>query len=323
MKKAIITGITGQDGSYLAELLLSKGYQVYGFVSRESIENPSEKFKNIAKIKNDLTLISVSITEILSLYKIIGKILPDEFYHLAAKSFVNYEMEDEISIMDVNFNSTLHILNVIKELVPACRFFFAGSSEMFGEPDCCPQNEKSSFNPRSIYGIAKIASYYLLKNFRAKENIFASIGIMYNHESPRRGPQFVVKKIVSSAVKIAYGEMEKLELGNLEARRDWGYAPDYVEAMWLILQQKKADDYIISTNKLHKVKDVVKIVFDYFGLDYKKYVVSNEKFFRKEEKINLCGDSQKIRNLGWKETKSFEKIIEEMIEEEVNLMGNK
>ena len=317
MKKAIITGVLGQDGSYLAEFLLTKGYEVYGFVRRESFEKSKEKFKNIETIKEKIFLIPVAITDSLGLYKEISKILPDEFYHLAAKSFVNYDMSDEVNIMDVNFNSTLHILNVVKEIIPQCRVFFAGSSEMFGKPNIFPQDENSVFNPKSIYGIAKIASYYLMKNFRIKENIFASTGIMYNHESPRRGNQFVTKKIVSTAVAIATGKENKLELGNLEAKRDWGYAPDYVYGMWLILQQKTPDDYIISTNKLNSVKDVVKIVFDYLNLDYKKYVVTNKEFFREAEDIPLCGNSQKIKSIGWKSTKNLKFILEEMIEEEL------
>lgn len=320
MKKAIITGITGQDGSYLAELLLSKNYQVYGFVRRESFENASESFKNIESILERIELVPIAITDPLHIYKEISKIMPDEFYHLAAQSFVSYDMSDEVNIMNINFNSTLYIANTLKELVPTCRIYFAGSSEMFGSPDTSPQNEESKFNPKSIYGIAKVSSSYLLKNYRDKDNIYVSVGIMYNHESFRRGNQFVTKKIISTAVKIKYAKAHKLELGNLEALRDWGYAPDYVYAMWLILQQEKPDDYILATGKLHSVREFVRIVFEYLELDYEKYVVINPSYYRPSEKKPLCGNSKKLKSLGWKHTKSFENIIKEMIDEEVKNM---
>jgi GDPmannose 4,6-dehydratase len=316
MKKAIITGITGQDGSYLAELLLSKGYEVFGFIRRESFENSNDSFRNIESIKAKITLIPVSITDPLNIYKEISKIIPDEFYHLAAHSFVSYDMSDEINIMNINFNSTLYIVNTLKEINKNCKLFFAGSSEMFGSPDICPQNENSKFNPKSIYGIAKVSSYYLLKNFRDKYNFFTSTGIMYNHESPRRGSQFVTKKIVSTAVKIKYGLASKLELGNLEAKRDWGYAPDYVYAMWLILQQNKPDDYVLATGRLHTVREFVKIVFEYLDLNYEDYIEINQSFFRASEKISLCGDASKIKSIGWKETKSLEEVIKDMVDVE-------
>jgi GDPmannose 4,6-dehydratase len=316
MKKAIITGITGQDGSYLAELLLSKGYEVFGFIRRESFENSNDSFRNIESIKAKITVIPVSITDPLNIYKEISKIIPDEFYHLAAQSFVSYDMSDEINIMNINFNSTLYIVNTLKEINKICKLFFAGSSEMFGSPDICPQNENSKFNPKSIYGIAKVSSYYLLKNFRDKENFFTSTGIMYNHESPRRGSQFVTKKIVSTAVKIKYGLASKLELGNLEAKRDWGYAPDYVYAMWLILQQNKPDDYVLATGRLHTVREFVKIVFEYLDLNYEDYIEINQSFFRASENISLCGDASKIKSIGWKETKSLEEVIKDMVDVE-------
>jgi len=317
MKTAIITGITGQDGSYLAEFLLSKNYKVYGFVRRESFENASESFKNIEKVLDKIELLPVSITDPLHIYKEISKIMPDEFYHLAAQSFVSYHMSDEINIMNINFNSTLYIANTLKELAPQCRIFFAGSSEMFGSPEESPQNETSKFNPKSIYGIAKVSSYYLLKNYRDKDNIYVSTGIMYNHESSRRGNQFVTKKIISTAVKIKYGKASKLELGNLEALRDWGYAPDYVYAMWLILQQDKADDYILATGKLHSVKDFVRTVFEYLELDYKKHVEINPNFYRASEKIPLSGNYKKLESIGWKHTKTFDEVIKEMIDIEI------
>lgn len=318
MKKAIITGITGQDGSYLAELLLKKKYKIYGFVRRESFERSYSSFKNIYGVKNNLTIIPISITDPLSLYKEISKIVPDEFYHLAAHSFVSYDMSDEINIMNVNFNSTLYIVDILKSVSPKCKMFFAGSSEMFGTPDVAPQNEMSKFNPKSIYGIAKVASYHLLKNFREKSDLFIAIGVMFNHESPRRGRQFVTKKIVSTAVKIKYGKMGHLELGNLDVKRDWGYAPDYVYAMWLVLQQRKSSDYVFATGKLHSVREFVEKVFNYLDIDYKKHLVINQNYYRPSEKIPLCGDSSKLRALGWKESKNLKEIVEEMVVKEID-----
>lgn len=311
-KKAVITGITGQDGGYLADFLLKKGYEVYGFVRRETFEN-SKLLKNVCEFSNEINFVPVSISDPLSTFKEISKIKPDEFYHLAAHSFVSYEMSDEIYIMNINFNSTSNISTSLREVNPKCKMFFAGSSEMFGIPNETPQNENTRFNPRSIYGISKVASYYLLKNLREQEGFFAATGIMYNHESPRRRHQFVTKKIINEAVKIKLGLSSKLELGNLDALRDWGYAPDYVRAMWLMLQQEKAEDYIVATGKLHSVKEFVAIVFDHLDLDYKKYVKVNKQYYRPAEEIPLCGNSQKIRAIGWAETINFETMIKELI----------
>ncbi|MDQ1339437.1 MAG: GDPmannose 4,6-dehydratase [Campylobacterota bacterium] len=316
MKKAIITGITGQDGSYLAELLLSKGYEVHGLVRRESFED-IEKLDNIKHIKDQLHLHEGSLNDHLTIYKIFSKVLPDECYHLSASSFVNYSFNDEFQTMNNNFNSTHYLLSTIREVKKDCKFYFAGSSEMFGEPIETPQNEGTPFNPKSIYGISKVSSHYLLKNYREKEGIFACTGIMYNHESPRRGSQFVTKKIISSAVRIKMGLQKELYLGNLDAKRDWGYAPDYVNAMWMILQQKKADDFIIATGKLHTVREFLDIAFSYLDLDYKDYVKVDPKFYRASEKNPLCGNPNKIKEMiGWKNTKSLEEIIKEMIDSE-------
>jgi GDPmannose 4,6-dehydratase len=322
-KVALITGITGQDGSYLTELLLKKGYEVHGIVRRESFED-EEKLKNIKSIKDKLFLHEGSLSDHLSIYKIFSKILPDECYHLSASSFVNYSFNDEFQTMSNNFNSTHYLLSTIREVKKECKFYFAGSSEMFGEPNETPQNEDTPFHPKSIYGISKVSSHYLLKNYREKENIFACTGIMYNHESPRRGNQFVTKKIISSAVKIKKDLQNKLYLGNLDAKRDWGYAPDYVKAMWMMLQADKADDYILSTGKLHTVKEFIDIAFSYLGLDYKDYVEVDPKFFRASEHNPLCGNPQKIKEvLSWENSKSLKDIIEEMIEEELKKYDTK
>lgn len=316
MKKAIITGVKGQDGSYLAELLLSKGYEVHGIVKRETIEN-NEKFKNIEKIRDKIIFHEGSINEYLNIYKIFTKVMPDECYHLSAPSFVNYSFSDDFQTMNNSFNSTHYLLSTIKEVKKDCKFYFAGSSEMFGEPLVSPQNENTPFNPKSIYGISKVSSHYLVKNYRERERIFASTGIMYNHESPRRGSHFVTKKIISTAVKIKKGLAEDLFLGNLDVKRDWGYAPDYVTGMWQILQQEIPDDFVLSTGRLHSVKEFLEYAFGYLGLDYKKYVKVNQKFFRASEINPLCGDSSKIKKIiGWESTKSLKDIIIEMIENE-------
>lgn len=317
MKKAIITGITGQDGSYMAEFLLEKGYEVHGIVRRESLED-NDKLNNIKHIMNKLILHEGSLNDHLTIYKIFSKVLPDECYHLSASSFVNYSFNDEFQTMNNNFNSTHYLLSTIREVKKECKFYFAGSSEMFGEPNESPQTENTPFNPKSIYGISKVSSHYLLKNYREKENIFACTGIMYNHESPRRGSQFVTKKIISSAVKIKLGLQNELHLGNIDAKRDWGYAPEYAEAMWQILQGDKADDYIIATGVLHTVREFLEITFSYLGLDYKDYVVIDPKFFRASEHNPLCGNPKKIKErIGWEHTKNLEEIIKEMIDAEI------
>jgi len=316
MKKAIITGITGQDGSYLAELLLSKDYEVHGLVRRESFED-IEKLENIKHIKDRLHLHEGSLNDHLTIYKIFSKVLPDECYHLSASSFVNYSFNDEFQTMNNNFNSTHYLLSTIREVKKDCKFYFAGSSEMFGEPIETPQNENTPFNPKSIYGISKVSSHYLLKNYREREGIFACTGIMYNHESPRRGSQFVTKKIISSAVRIKMGLQKELHLGNLDAKRDWGYAPDYVNAMWMILQQEKADDFIIATGNLHTVREFLEITFSYLELNYQDFVKVDSQFFRASEHNPLCGNPTKIKKIiGWKNTKSLENIIKEMIDNE-------
>jgi len=317
MRKAIITGITGQDGSYLAEFLLLKGYEVHGLVRRESFED-IQKLTNIKDIKDRLFLHEGSLQDHLTIYKIFSEVMPDECYHLSASSFVNYSFNDEFQTMNNNFNSTHYLLSTIREVKSDCKFYFAGSSEMFGEPSETPQTECTPFNPKSIYGISKVSSHYLLKNYREKENIFACTGIMYNHESPRRGNQFVTKKIISSAVRIKKGLQEKLYLGNLDVQRDWGYSPDYVEAMWKILQAEKPNDFIISTGHLHTVRQFLEMTFSFLELDYKDYVHINSNFFRVGEKKALCGDPSKIKKvLGWENRKGLRGIIKEMLESEM------
>lgn len=324
MKKALITGINGQDGSYLAELLLNKGYEVHGTIRRTAIENMN-RMVNINHIKDKIHLHICPIDNHLAIYKLIAEIKPDECYHLAAASFVSYSFEDESSIITSNFNSTHFFLSSIKELAPACKFYFAGSSEMFGYASTYPQNENEKFNPRSIYGISKVASYHVVKNYRERFNLFACTGITYNHESPRRDYAFVTRKITSAVAKIYLGYEKYLELGNIDTQRDWGYAPEYVEAMWRMLNSlENADDYVISTGRLHSVKDVLNIAFSTVNLQYQDYLKINQDFFRPGERTPLVGEFKKIKEcLGWRPKKEFHKIIQEMVLNDIEILRGK
>jgi GDPmannose 4,6-dehydratase len=324
MKKALITGIAGQDGSYLADLLLAKGYEVHGIVRRIAIEDSAHKLKNIGHLHDRVKLHVASMDNVLSLIKTIREVMPDECYHLAASSFVSYSFEDEMSILNNNINSTHYLLAALKEFVPGCRFYYAGSSEMFGEVDRSPQDEGTPFNPRAIYGVSKVAGYHLVRNYRSQYGMFACSGILYNHESPRRGYEFVTRKIISSAVRISLGLQESVSLGNLDAHRDWGYAPDYVHAMWLMLQADTPEDYVVASGETHSVRDFVETAFSCLGLDYRQYVKVDPKFFRPAERVQLCGNPEKIRKkLGWQPTRTLEGIIREMVAAEQALIEGK
>lgn len=321
MKKALITGIGGQDGSYLAELLMAKGYEVHGVVRRESLEDPQHRLINLHHVLDDVNLHVGAIDNHLSIYKIIAQVKPDECYHLASSSFVSYNFEDESSLVANNFTATHALLAGLKELVPACRVYFAGSSEMFGDARVSPQNEQTPFNPRSVYGISKLAAFHLARNYRDHHKLFVSAGILYNHESPRRGYQFVTRKISSTVAKIHLGLADRLELGNVEALRDWGYAPDYVLAMHAMLQQEQPEDFVIATGELHSVKDFVKQAFEVVGLDYAAYVHINASHFRPGEVIPLRGEASKAREaLGWKPTRTFEQIVKEMVVADIDYL---
>lgn len=318
---ALITGINGQDGSYLAEFLVSKDYEVHGIVQREAIEDPSHRLVNLRGIADKITLHVGSVDNHLSIYKIVNKVRPAECYHLAAASFVSYSLDDELSVLASNFNSTHFLLASIKELVPDCRFYFAGSSEMFGDAEVSPQNETTRFNPRSIYGISKVAGHHLVANYRRHHNLFACTGILYNHESPRRGFEFVTRKITSSVAKIHLKQADKIELGNLDARRDWGYAPEYVEAMWQMLKGDVPDDYVIATGQQHSVKEFLELAFAVVGLDYRNYLHTNPDYFRPDEQVPLVGDYGKATaKFGWKPRRKFADIVDEMVQSDIRQM---
>lgn len=314
MRRVLITGINGQDGSYLAELLLDKGYEVYGVIRRSSIENAT-KLENIKDILDRIVIKSCSLENSLSVYKLFQEIKPDECYHLAASSFVTYSLEEDMSVMNNNFTTTHNILLSAIEVCPDCRVYFAGSSEIFGNVSESPQNENTPYNPRSIYGISKMSSHYLVKNYRERYGLFACTGFTYNHESPRRGRAFVTKKITSAVASIYLGKQEYVELGNIDARRDWGYAPEYVQAMYLMLQAIEPNDYVIATGKLHSIRELLQIAFGYYNLDYRKYVRINPAFFRPDENVPLVGDYSKIkREIGWEPQVNFKELIEEMVQ---------
>ena len=314
MKRALITGINGQDGSYLAELLLHKGYEVHGVVRRDAIEDAEHRLVNIRGIQKDIRLHVGALDNHLSIYKIVSSVTPDECYHLASSSFVSYSFEDESSIVANNFTATHALLSSIKERAPECKLYFAGSSEMFGDAKVSPQNESTPFNPRSVYGISKLAAFHLARNYRRHHGMFIAAGILYNHESPRRGHQFVTRKISSTVAQIHLKLADTLELGNIEAKRDWGYAPDYVGAMHAMLQQESPDDFVIATGVLHTVREFVAAAFAVVGLHYESYVRINAEYYRPGEDVPLCGDAEQARRvLGWKSAKVFGAIVEEMV----------
>jgi len=321
MKRALITGITGQDGSYLAEFLLEKGYEVHGIVRRVAIEDSEHRLWRIKHLLDKIILHPASMESYASIFNVVDKLKPDECYHLAAQSFVSYSFEDEFSTINTNINGTHYVLSAIKEKAPDCRLYFAGSSEMFGLVKETPQNENTPFHPRSPYGISKVAGFDLTRNYREAYHLFACSGILFNHESPRRGYEFVTRKISNVAAQIKLGLAKELRLGNLEAKRDWGYAGDYVRAMWLMLQQEKPDDYVIATGEAHSVKEFAELAFRHAGLDSEDYLRVDETFYRPAEVQILMGDYSKAKKiLGWKPTVSFKGLIEMMVDSDLKYL---
>jgi GDPmannose 4,6-dehydratase len=321
-KKALITGITGQDGSYLAELLLAKGYEVHGIVRRVALEDPENRLCRLHAIRHQLTLHAASLESYASLHHVIERVKPDECYHLAAQSFVSYSFDDEFSTLNTNINGTHYLLASLKNLVPQCRLYFAGSSEMFGKAEEVPQCETTRFHPRSPYGISKVAGFQLTQNYREAYGMHASSGILFNHESPRRGYEFVTRKITSGVARILAGKATKLCLGNLDALRDWGHAREYVEAMWLMLQQPTPDDYVVATGEMHTVREFVELAFAVAGMDYEKYVVVDSSLYRPSEVNVLQGNAAKARTkLGWTHKVGFEKLIRQMVFNDLRVFG--
>ena len=316
MKKALITGITGQDGSYLAEFLLAKGYDVYGMVRRSSTVN----YERIQHIQDRLKLIQGDLLDQNSLIEALRFSEPDEVYNLGAQSFVPTSWNQPVLTGEFTSLGVTRVLEAIRTVNPKIRFYQASSSEMFGKIQESPQNEKTPFYPRSPYGVAKVYGHWITVNYRESYGMFCSSGILFNHESPRRGLEFVSRKVTNGVAKIRLGLQKELRMGNLEARRDWGFTGDYVEAMWLMLQQDEPEDYVIATGISHSVKDLVQVAFDHAGLDWEGYTTIDPKFLRPAEVDHLLGDSQKARaKLGWKPRVTFEELIRMMVDHDLRL----
>ena len=336
MKHALITGITGQDASYLAEELLAKGYEVYGIMRRKS----KVDYGNVAHLINDIKIIYADMSDLVSLISAMKISQADEVYNLAAQSFVATSWDTPVGTAEIDAIGVTNMLEAIRLVKPECRFYQASTSEMFGKVQSVPQNENTPFYPRSPYGVAKLYGHWITKNYRESFDMFACSGILFNHESERRGYEFVTRKITNAVAQIKYGLLDKVELGNLSAKRDWGHAKDYVHAMWLMLQQDKPDDYVISTGETREVKDFVNIAFDMAGMpltwegsgiNEKAYdkdgierVCVNPEFFRPAEVELLLGDSKKAQEkLGWEREISFEELVRRMVENDIEIVSKK
>lgn len=310
-KKALITGITGQDGSYLADFLLSKGYTVYGMVRRASTEN----FERIEHIRSKIQLVQADLLDQLSIIEIIEETQPEEIYNLASQSFVPTSWSQPTLTGEFTALGVTKMLEAIKLVNRKIRFYQASSSEMFGRVREVPQNENTAFYPRSPYGVAKVYGHFITVNYRESYDMFCVSGILFNHESPRRGLEFVTRKISDGAARIKLGLGKELRLGNLDASRDWGFAGDYVVAMWMMLQQDHPEDFVVATGEAHAVRDFCQLAFDRVGLNWEEYVVSDEKYFRPAEVHQLLGDSSKARQkLGWKPNVTFESLVQMMVD---------
>ncbi|HEY8241297.1 MAG TPA: GDP-mannose 4,6-dehydratase [Kiritimatiellia bacterium] len=309
--KALITGITGQDGSYLAELLLEKKYEVYGLMRRSS----TETLERIEHIKHKIHLIQGDLLDEVSLMHALENIQPDEIYNLAAQSFVHTSWNQPVLTGEFTALGVTRVLDAMRFICPKARFYQASSSEMYGKVHAVPQNEETPFHPRSPYAVAKIYGHYITLNYRESYGLFTVSGILFNHESPRRGKEFVTRKVSDGVARIKLGLQTELRMGNLDAKRDWGFAGDYVEAMWLMLQQKQPDDFVIATGETHSVRDFCEMAFAHAGLDYKKYVVSDPKFLRPAEVDLLLGDPTKAKKqLGWKPKVNLQGLVKMMVD---------
>jgi GDPmannose 4,6-dehydratase len=320
MKKALITGVTGMDGSHLAELLLEKGYEVYGLERRCSTPNRT----NIAHLKNKIKFVEGDLTDQISLVRCLKDIEPNEIYNLAAQSFVYWSFFTPEQTSDVNGLGVLRILEAIRESGIKTKFYQASTSEMFGKVQETPQNENTPFYPRSPYGVSKLYGHWITKNYRESYDMFACSGILFNHESERRGIEFVTRKITDGVARIHLGLEDSITLGNLDAKRDWGYAPDYVEAMWLMLQQDEPNDYVISTGKTHSIREFLTYAFEHIGVtDWEKYVKQDPRYMRPAEVDVLLGDSTKAQTeLNWKPKTSLKEMVEKMVNNDIKKLKN-
>ncbi|KQN99038.1 GDP-mannose 4,6-dehydratase [Paenibacillus sp. Leaf72] len=314
MKRALVTGVTGQDGSYLAEFLLEKGYKVYGMRRRTSTPN----YENVAHIKNQIEWISGDLTDLASLIEAVRISDPDEVYNLAAQSFVAASWPQPLATAQLTALAVTNMLEAVRIVKPEARFYQASSSEMYGKVQETPQKETTPFYPRSPYGVAKVYGHWITVNYRESFNMFACSGILFNHESPRRGLEFVTRKVTDAVARIKLGVQNELRMGNLDALRDWGFAGDYIKAMWLMLQQDEADDFVISTGEMHTVRELLEVAFSYVGLDYSKYVVIDLEFVRPAEVDLLLGDCTKAKEkLGWELEVGFQQLIHMMVDEDL------
>ncbi len=319
-KNALITGITGQDGSYLAEFLLEKGYNVFGMVRLSSTEN----FERIVHIRDKVTLIQADLLDQMSLIAAISESQPDEIYNLAAQSFVPASWTKPVLTAQFTALGVTRMLEAMRHTKSDARFYQASSSEMFGKVAEVPQTENTPFHPRSPYGVAKVYGHFITVNYRESYNLYACSGILFNHESPRRGYEFVTRKVTDGVARIKLGLIDELRLGNLDAKRDWGYAGDYVRMMWMMLQQDEPDDYVICSGETHSVEELVQIAFDYAGLDWKKYIKIDQRFVRPAEVDLLIGDAAKAREkLGWETRVTFEEMIRMMVDNDLKMVQEK
>ena len=317
-RRALITGLTGQDGSYLAELLLEKGYEVYGMVRRSSTLN----FERIAHIQDEIQVVQGDLLDEGSLSELLKEVKPDEVYNLAAQSFVQTSWQQAVLTGETTALGVTRLLNAVKNTDPEIRFYQASSSEMFGKVQEVPQKETTPFYPRSPYGVAKVYGHWITVNYRESYNLHASSGILFNHESPRRGLEFVTRKITHHVARIKLGLINELRLGDLHPQRDWGFAGDYVEAMWLMLQQDEPEDFVVSTEETHSVEEFCEIAFSHVGLSWQDYVVQDERFMRPAEVDLLIGDASRAREkLGWEATTPFTQIVTDMVESDLELVA--
>ncbi len=317
-KTALVTGITGQDGSYLAELLLEKGYDVHGMVRRLSMEN----YGRIEHLLDDVRLVEADLLDEYSLLDVVERVAPDEVYNLAAQSFVPTSFAQPVLTAEFDGIGVLRLLEAVRRVKPDARFYQASTSEMYGKVREVPQTESTAFYPRSPYGVAKVFGFYTTVNYRESYGLHASNGILFNHESPKRGLKFVTRKVTDGVARIKLGLAEELRLGNLDARRDWGYTPDFVRAMWLILQQDEPDDYVVATGREHSVRDLCKAAFEHVGLDYERYVVVDPEHYRPADVERLVGDASRARErLGWEPEVSFEEMVAIMVDSDLERLS--